>query len=425
MNSSIINKVKPKEPDAKRTSVAWNFFWTGFLIYTISFSVPGVYFSLKYVQPLQLVGIALFIPSGFYLIRWSFESIYLKVLFLIYIFWSIVTVIRGLSGDYEFLKTMLFDAPFSIFIYLAPLVLLFKGFYSNLRKLFIVIVILNVVYLIYTILFYKIVIFGVSGYFRLPSWITEIFSHFLSFPAAFLLLTYMYHKKWKVIYALLILAATFLIVTIRARRGLMFMSVSFMLASYLLFYFTNKGKILKIILSIGVLVFVVFYSFVTYSKNQYGTFGLITSRIDEDTRKGVENYFYAGMSTTELVIGRGANGLYYCPGIEEQQDNVTVLRSVIETGYLQIVLKSGFIGLGLYLLITIPAIFTGLFYSRNALSKASAIWILLYTIFLYPTYVNMFSLTYLIIWFSVRICYDKTFRLKSNEEINSLFLPIK
>lgn len=405
----------------KRTSVAWNFFWVGFLIYTISFCIPGVYFSLKYIQPLQIIGMSLFIPSGFYLIRWSFESSYLKVLFLLYISWSILTILRGLSADYEFLKTMLFDAPFSIFIYLAPVVLLFKGFYANLRKLFIVILILNVIYLFYTILFYRIVLFGVSGYFRLPSWITEIFSHFLSFPAAFLLLTYMYHKKWKVLYALVILAGTFLIVTIRARRGLMFMSVLFMLASYLLFYFTNKGKILKILLSIGIFAFVVFYSFVTYSKNQYGTFGLITSRIDEDTRKGVEDYFYAGMSTTDLILGRGANGLYYCPGIEEQQDNVTVLRSVIETGYLQIVLKSGFIGLVLYLLITIPAIFKGLFSSNNALAKASAIWILLYTIFLYPTYVNMFSLTYLIIWISVKICYDRNLRLLSNEEIKKLF----
>lgn len=414
----IIDSIKDGD---KRTFVAWNFFWVGFLIYTISFCIPGVYFSLKYIQPLQILGISLFIPSGFYLIRWSFDSNYLKVLFLLYISWSILTVIRGLSADYEFLKTMLFDAPFSIFIYLAPLILLFKDIYSNLKKIITVILVLNIVYLLYTILFYRIVIYGMSGYFRLPAWITEIFSHFLSFPAAFLVLTYMYHKKWKPFFALIILVLTFLIVTIRARRGLMFMTVCFMFTSYLLFYFTNKGKILKIILSIGIFAFVVFYSYVTYTRNQYGTFGLITSRIDEDTRKGVEDYFYAGMSTTELIIGRGANGLYYCPGIEEQQDNVTVLRSVIETGYLQIVLKSGFIGLALYLLITIPAIFKGLFFSSNALAKASAIWILLYTIFLYPTYVNMFSLTYLLIWISVKICYDPNIRLRSNEEIKKLF----
>jgi hypothetical protein len=190
-----------------------------------------------------------------------------------------------------------------------------------------------------------------------------------------------------------------------------------MVFSYVIYYFTNRGKILKVILSIVLLVLLVFYAFLTYSKNQSGMFGLITNRIDEDTRNGVEDYFYSNMSVTNLAFGKGINGSYYCPGIDETQGSVTMFRTAIETGYLQIVLKGGFMSLILYLLITIPAIFAGLFSSKNVLSKASAVWIFLYTIFLYPTYVNMFSMTYIIIWISVGICYSKSMREKSDEEI--------
>lgn len=421
MNVDQLNSDLSKSESNPSTSVAWNFFWVGFVIYSISNACPGIDIPVKYLQAAQIVGIFLFLPSGIYLIHWSFENIYLKVLFSVYMLWSFVTMVRGFTFDYYSLKNLFFYAAFSIFIYFAPFILVFKDSLVNIRKLFSVIVILNLFFLLYVILYRQIIIHGVSGFYRLPTEITERVTHFLSLPAAFILLTYVYHKQKKIFFSVFILLFTFLIVSIRARRGLMFMTLCFMLFSYVMFYFTNKGKILKILLSVALLCFVVFYAFVTYSKNQSGTFGLITNRIDEDTRKGVERYFWADMSKTDLVFGRGINGKYYCPGIDELVGSVTVQRSVIESGYLQIVLKGGFLSLGLYLLITIPAIFFGLFYSKNVLTKASAVWIFLYTIFLYPTYVNIFSLTYLIIWISVGICYSDAIRSKSNEEIMALF----
>jgi len=402
------------------TSVAWNFFWLGFLIYTISYSHPSDYNEIKYYQAIQIVAILIFVPAAIYLIRWSFENVYLKVIFLFYLLWSFFTIFRGFQFDFDSIKATLVNAPFSIFIYFAPLILIFKDGFANIKKLFYVIIILDSVFILYVILFREAVFLGISPFYRLPSWITETFTHFLCFPTAFILLTYLYHKKPIIFFSLFIVIFTFLIVTIRARRGLMFMTLCFMVFAYLNFYFTNKGKILKVLISIALLLFVIAYAYTTYSRHQYGTFGLITSRIDEDTRRGVVDYFYSSMSTNDLIIGRGINGAYYCPGIDEIAGSVTVMRSVIETGYLQIVLKSGFISLILYLLITIPAIFIGLFSSKNLLSKASAIWIFLYTIFLYPTYVNMFSLTYLLIWISVGICYSRTIRGKSDEDIEAL-----
>ena len=92
------------------------------------------------------------------------------------------------------------------------------------------------------------------------------------------------------------------------------------------------------------------------------------------TQERVELYFYDDMKTKDWIIGRGINGEYFLSNVEENQ--ITNYRRNIETGYLQTILKGGLISLGLFIFIAIPALIKGLFYSKNILSKAAAIWIL-------------------------------------------------
>jgi hypothetical protein len=77
------------------------------------------------------------------------------------------------------------------------------------------------------------------------------------------------------------------------------------------------------------------------------------------------------MKTEDWVIGRGMLGQYYCPGVDEAtfQNSYTDYRNMIETDYLNIILKGGLISLGLVLLITIPAAIKGIFYSKTYFQK--------------------------------------------------------
>jgi hypothetical protein len=198
------------------------------------------------------------------------------------------------------------------------------------------------------------------------------------------------------------------------------MSLTILVAAYIIYYFTSKGKILRIILSVFLLFFLFIYGREVYSANRGGMFGLITGRLEEDTRSGVVENFKNSMSTLDWVFGKGMNGQYYCPGISETEGTVTIFRSVIETGYLQIILKGGILSLVMFLLIAIPAMLKGFFFSRNLLSKASAAWILLFIIYLYPTTINSLTLNYLIIWLSIGICYSTEIRNMSDESIITL-----
>ena len=196
----------------------------------------------------------------------------------------------------------------------------------------------------------------------------------------------------------------------------MFSSMSILVLSYIVFYFTNRGKVIKTIMSIFLVLSLGMYGAYVYSLQKSGVFSLLTSRLHEDTRSGVIRSFYADMSTKDWLIGRGVNGQYFCPGIDEG-DRITVYRSVIESGHLQIVLKGGLISLVLFLCISVPAIIKGLFYSKNILSKAAAIWIFWYFINLYTATSTVFNLNYLLVWISIGICYKSGIRKKTDNEI--------
>lgn len=161
-----------------------------------------------------------------------------------------------------------------------------------------------------------------------------------------------------------------------------------------------------------------YYASTIYNINNNKLFGFISKRGEEDTRTPVELYFYSDFKKIDWLIGRGINGEYFCPDID--QDQITDYRSYIETGYLEFILKGGIIYLAIYLLILIPAVILGLFNSKNIFSKAAALWIVISFISIYPSTVNTFSLNYLLIWISVGICYSEKIRRLADEEIEFL-----
>src|SRR5207244_9681 len=94
-------------------------------------------------------------------------------------------------------------------------------------------------------------------------------------------------------------------------------------------------------------------------------FSSLKTRGLQNTRISVEDCFYSSLTRKEWIIGGGINGQYYCPNMDENDD--TGFRTVIETDFLNIILKGGIISLSLVLLIAVPAFIKGVFYSNNIL----------------------------------------------------------
>jgi hypothetical protein len=130
-----------------------------------------------------------------------------------------------------------------------------------------------------------------------------------------------------------------------------------------------------------------------------------------------------------IVLGKGMNGTYYYPFEGETEVDGVIFgeieyRNVIENGYLQLILTGGLIHLVLFLMLTIPAVFIGLFKSENQFSKACAIFIFLKLIDMLIFGLPMLTVHYILIWISIGICYSDEFLRKKDDEFTEVFQKI-
>jgi hypothetical protein len=225
-------------------------------------------------------------------------------------------------------------------------------------------------------------------------------------PCTFLIIAFSYQTKKIRYLAWFVAFLTIIFAIIRARRGMLFTLVTPMIFATFIYFLESKKKIGLILVSLVAVVFIGIYGMMFFNESSF--FDSFKSRVDEDTRTGVEECYYSDMKAGDWVIGKGINGAYYCPHIDP--NSLTDYRSIIETDYLNIILKGGIISLALFLLVTVPAAVKGIFYSNNNLSKACGFWILLWIMNLYPTTVVSFNLNYLLVWIAVAICYNDKIR---------------
>ncbi|RFZ94846.1 hypothetical protein D0C36_04750 [Mucilaginibacter conchicola] len=390
----------------KRQIKALNFFWIGIAAYTLCVTYtgsPNANYTIS--QAIQSVAIVCFMSAAIFIADFKIKSVYLRVTYILYLFWLLTVISRGFVFNVQSMKDYLFDGWFGIFAYFVPLVLLFPQNILSYKKAFNVIVILGIFYLFYDALFIKgLINRDISN--TDSRTLVEYFTKNLALPCTFLLLCLNYQSKKVKIFVWLIAITGLLFAILRARRGLIFTLACPMLFAYIIYVLQSKKKFILVLFSalMGAMLMVFGIAFF----NNSSLFHSVKERKDEDTRTPVEDCFYSDMQTTDWIIGRGLNGNYYCPNIDE--DDKTGFRSVIETDYLNIILKGGIISLGLLLAILIPAVIKGLFFSKNQLAKAAGVWILLWIVSLYPTTGFAFNLNYILVWLAVGICYNKSLR---------------
>lgn len=399
---------------SKKQEFNINLFWGGFIMYMVGYTLCSKLINnVAQLQIIQIAGIMLFMFAAVNIIKFKIKNEYLRIFFFIYILWSIGIIARGFSFEFWYIKELLFDSGLGIFMYLVPLVILFPQNMAYYRKFFTAALILSGFQFLFTALFIK-DLFNPDRESILSQGIVEYFTG-LGFTISFILLTYIYHQPKKKLFAFGMMILSLLCVVYRARRGWIFMHIITLLAFLMIYLIVSKKTVLVTYLAIIIiLIGFLFYSNI-YNQKNFGVFNFLIERGSEDTRSYVEIMFFEDMQIKDWLIGRGIKGEYYCPDIDEF--SITGYRNVIETGYLQIILKGGIIGLALFLLILIPASINGLFNSKNILSKASGMWILLWLLFLYPMAANSFSLEYILVWMAAGICFSKKIRNMTDEQI--------
>jgi hypothetical protein len=413
-NSLIISKNQERSLD---------FFWYGFIVYMLFYifsATEGFALSPASCQGVQAIGFILMAYGASGLISVKFDDQYLGAVFWIYLAYSMTIVARGAELSMSSLKQLLFDITFGAMPYLAPLVVLLPRNIKAYKKIFKVLLTFGVCFLVLVALFINVM--RDPDRLNLQSQgLVENFSGLLAVPGGFLLMTYLYHSKEKDflqlgrknLFAGFVLIVALYFAIFRARRGLIFICGTTLASIGMVYLISAKRKMLIII---TLVIFVGFVALFMAGRKTPAMFNFLVDRGEEDTRSGVEVYMYADMSSTDWVIGKGLKGEYYCPIVDNVND-ASGFRGYIETGYLQMILKGGIMSIVLLLLILIPAIFKGLFKSKNILSKAAAIWITLWIIYEYPVIGVGFTMHYVLVWISVGICYSKKIRNMADSTI--------
>lgn len=414
---------------SKKQEASLGYFWYGFAVYLLFFFLASAetdWLSAASCQGFQIIGFGLMIVGSINIMKFKFDSKYLQTLFTINLLYSVTIVLRGSQYDFNSLKQMFLDITFGIWPYFASLVLLLPRNIKSYKKIFIALLALGACFLLGVILFYD----TLHDYDRLnlvSQGLVENLTSILALPIGFILLNYIYHtsKKggflgkvgMKNIFALIVMGVALFFSIFRARRGLIFINGSTLICVGMIYVITTKKKAL--IISVAIILALVASTVVAGMKTP-AMFNFLIDRGEEDTRSGVEDYMYADMSANDWVIGKGIKGKYYCPIVDNVNDAEGAgFRDNIETGYLQIILKGGILSLGLLLGMLVPAVYKGFFKSKNVLSKAAAMWVFLWIVYLYPTGGLVFNMSYVLVWIAAGICYSDKIRELSDETIKA------
>jgi hypothetical protein len=404
--------------DKKRQNLL-DLFWVGFLAYTFGYAISQTtYANWIICQFFQSVGIVLLLIGTLQLIQVKFDNLYIRFLYSIYCLWLIITIMRGATTDYQAIKLLLFDAWFGVLLYFVPILLLFPRNLFFYKRLFDVILVLGISFVVLSTFYAREIIFADKED-LISRGIVEVFARTLGMPVTFLVLIFSYQSRPKRIIAIVITLLIIFLGIFKARRGLILLAFLPLLVAYIFYVYQSKSKILVFIYTLSLASIVLIYGISIYQKSSLFTY--LKDRGLEDTRTNVELCYYNDMTTKDWLIGKGLFGEYFCPGIDE--GNKTGYRPVIETDYLQTILKGGIISFGLLLLIIFPAAILGIFKSKNMLSKAAGIWILLAILNMYPSNVNTFTLNYCMVWIAVGLCYSPVIRSLPEDVLKLYFNP--
>lgn len=144
-----------------------------------------------------------------------------------------------------------------------------------------------------------------------------------------------------------------------------------------------------------------------------------------NTRAGEEGVFFpsffAGMRGKDYVWGRGCMGTYEIEAGSPDLGFWIAGRRYIECGYLQVVLNGGLVMLILILSLAVPAIYLGLFHSRNWFTRGCAFVVLSRLLEMVPFGLPCADVRYVLFWTAVGACLTWRLRAMSEADIARAF----
>ena len=152
--------------------------------------------------------------------------------------------------------------------------------------------------------------------------------------------------------------------------------------------------------------------------NAQGGYGQENLQADTRTFLYVEVFQDLDMNKA-FLFGKGVNAGYLSESFQ------TLNRTIVEVGFLQILLKSGIVGFLLYMTMIVSAIFKAMNSSKNKFMGYLALLLLGYVLMFFIENILAFNMLNVMIWIVIGMCHSQELREMSDEEIKNLFLNVR
>jgi hypothetical protein len=249
-------------------------------------------------------------------------------------------------------------------------------------------------------------------------------------PVNFILLIGLYRFKLFNKIKFFFILGIYIVIAIKVEQRMEFLFL-FLVLGFLLIDKIFKSKIKKKFLKYIIASFIIIFSLVFTVGYEFIS-NIIASIIDfQDSRTFLFTELFEDLSFGEKIYGRGSLGTYFSEFFAgtrryyEAMGNMgwrgdSPIRITTEVGYLQMILKGGFILLILNVLIALYSIYLALFNSKNKFVKRLGYYILILSILSLVSFRSAFTPMFIIFWTAIGTVLNKNYRAMNDEEINKL-----
>jgi len=331
-------------------------------------------------------------------------SLYYVVLFTLIIIYGVITSLRDLTFNNKLLT--LFGNPYAAFAWLVPVVFIYAHDPENLLVLNkISITLIKIATFASPVLLLVDKDLGVSSLY----WLTCLY--FVPF------FTWKYQKsadkKWIIIGVILFLVYSYLD---SVRTGFVQVAMHGLCFGLLtVLGLMGKGVMGKLKALLLVVTSVVLFITLMYKMDD------IMASFSQQDKTDTRSFLYVEVfedltKTEELTFGKGPLGKYYSDYFFNLQKNAPAEngdaadRLTVEVGFLEMLLKGGWVMAVLFFMICIPAVIQSIFFSKNIMARGLGLYGLCYLVILFILNIPMYSNVYIVFWIIMGLCASRKFR---------------
>lgn len=341
----------------------------------------------------------------------------IKTIFYLLFFWGLITIARGFSLNIQDWVTN-FGNVYMGLAWIVPVVLVLGIKIENWKP------VLNAVQFMFGLMLFSTLF--LLHYNAMPGKLKTEWTWLLR-PINFILLIGVSRYTTLGRFIVYISFILYIIVAVFTEQRIEFIFLS--LVFFFLFIMKLKHVKLKktviryIILGFIILMILVF----TYG---YENISLLINKIIEfdDSRTFLFTELLADLNSTEKIFGKGSLGTYYSPFFNKVLRYFELIgeywfalddpvRITIEVGYLQMILKGGFLLLILNFSLMLKAVYLAFFKSNNNFVKRLGLFILSLTLLSLISFRPAFTPTFILLWMSIGTVLNKKNRMMTNEDI--------